>query len=173
LICGNFYNKRTPQVNCSLLLSSFFDDIEDMIAQPPSFSQAILSAHLLIFFRGSKIQWLASVVIGYLFAWTIHNIFGSWDSQYLFVLIILCCSIFYLARAILRRHALRRTADNKSLDASGGSARAKSEGQGAKGKELAPPRQFNRWITWDVARSPHCGRHISSPQRQLWVQVVI
>ena len=40
---------------------------------------------------------------------------GSWDSQYLLALIILCCSNFYLARAILRRHALHRTAD-KSLD---------------------------------------------------------
>jgi hypothetical protein len=30
---------------------------------------------------------------------------GSWDSQYLFALIILCCSIFYLARTILRRNA--------------------------------------------------------------------
>jgi len=48
-------------------------------------------------------------------------IVGSWDSQYLFALIILCCSIFYLTRSILRRNALRRTADNKSLDASGGS----------------------------------------------------
>jgi hypothetical protein len=46
---------------------------------------------------------------------------GSWDFQYLFALIILCCSIFYLARAILRRKSLRRAADNKSLDASGGS----------------------------------------------------
>jgi hypothetical protein len=45
---------------------------------------------------------------------------GSWDSQYLFALIILCCSVFYLARAILRRNSLRRTVDNKSLDASGG-----------------------------------------------------
>src|SRR5258707_5405578 len=48
-------------------------------------------------------------------------IVGSWDSQYLFALVILCCSIFYLAGAILRRRALHRTADNKSLDASGGS----------------------------------------------------
>jgi hypothetical protein len=49
-------------------------------------------------------------------------IVGSWDSQYLFALIILCCSIFYLARAILRRNASRRAADNKSLDRSGDSA---------------------------------------------------
>ena len=48
-------------------------------------------------------------------------IVGSWDSQYLFALIILCCSIFYLASAILRRNSLHRAADNKSLDASGGS----------------------------------------------------
>jgi hypothetical protein len=48
-------------------------------------------------------------------------IVDSWDSQYLFALIILCCSIFYLARAILRRNALRRAADNNSLDRSGGS----------------------------------------------------
>ena len=46
---------------------------------------------------------------------------GSWDSQYLFAFIILCCSVFYLARAILRRNSLRRRVDNKSLDASGGS----------------------------------------------------
>jgi hypothetical protein len=39
-------------------------------------------------------------------------IVGSWDSQYLFALIILCCSIFYLTRSILRRNALRRAADN-------------------------------------------------------------
>jgi len=49
-------------------------------------------------------------------------IVGSWDSQYLFAFIILCCSIFYLTRSILRRNALPRAADNKSLDASGGSA---------------------------------------------------
>ena len=48
-------------------------------------------------------------------------IVGSWDSQYLVALIILCCSVSYLTRAILRRHTLHRTADNKSLDASGGS----------------------------------------------------
>jgi hypothetical protein len=48
-------------------------------------------------------------------------IVGSWDSQYLFALIILFCSIFYLSRTILRRNALHRTADNNSLDASGGS----------------------------------------------------
>ncbi len=47
-------------------------------------------------------------------------IVGSWDSQYLFALIILCCSIFYFARTILRRNALHRTADIKSLAASGG-----------------------------------------------------
>ena len=33
-------------------------------------------------------------------------IVGSWDSQYLFALVILCCSIFYLARAVLRRSPL-------------------------------------------------------------------
>ena len=49
-------------------------------------------------------------------------IVGSWDSQYLFALIILCCSIFYLTRSILRRNALRHAADNKSLDRSGGCA---------------------------------------------------
>jgi hypothetical protein len=48
-------------------------------------------------------------------------IVGSWDSQYLLAVIILCCSTFYLARSILRRSALRRSADNKSLDRSGGS----------------------------------------------------
>ena len=37
-------------------------------------------------------------------------IVGSWDSQYFFALIILCCSMFYLARAILRANSLRRTA---------------------------------------------------------------
>ncbi|MDQ6653076.1 MAG: hypothetical protein M3Y84_10065 [Acidobacteriota bacterium] len=47
-------------------------------------------------------------------------IVGSWDSQYLFALIILCCSGFYIARSILRRNAFRRTADNKSLDRSAG-----------------------------------------------------
>ena len=45
---------------------------------------------------------------------------GSWDSQYLFALVVLCCSIFYLTRSILRRNALRRAADNKSLDRSHG-----------------------------------------------------
>ena len=35
---------------------------------------------------------------------------GSWDSQYLLALIILCGSIFYLARPMLRRNVLRRTA---------------------------------------------------------------
>ena len=49
-------------------------------------------------------------------------IVGSWDSQYVFALIVFCCSIFYLARTILRWNSSRRTADNKSLDASGGSA---------------------------------------------------
>src|ERR1700738_139685 len=49
------------------------------------------------------------------------HIVGSWDSQYLFALIVLCCSMFYLARAILRRNVLRRAADNKSLDRGGGS----------------------------------------------------
>jgi hypothetical protein len=49
-------------------------------------------------------------------------IVGSWDSQYLFALIILCCSIFYLTRSILRRNALRRAAYNNSLDRSGGCA---------------------------------------------------
>jgi hypothetical protein len=39
----------------------------------------------------------------------------SWDCQYLFALIILCSSIFYLGRATLRRNFLRRTADNKAL----------------------------------------------------------
>jgi hypothetical protein len=39
----------------------------------------------------------------------------SWDSQYLFALIMFCCSLLYLARATLRRNALRRTADNKAL----------------------------------------------------------
>ena len=48
-------------------------------------------------------------------------IVGSWDSQYLFALIILCCSIFYLTRSILRRNALHCTPHNKSLDRSGGS----------------------------------------------------
>ena len=42
-------------------------------------------------------------------------IVGSWDSQYLVALIILCCSVSYLTRAILRRHTLHRTADNKTL----------------------------------------------------------
>jgi hypothetical protein len=37
----------------------------------------------------------------------------SWDGQ--FALIMLCSSIFYLARATLSRNALRRTADNKAL----------------------------------------------------------
>ena len=46
-------------------------------------------------------------------------IVGSWDSQYLFALIVLCCSTFYLTRDILRRNAIRRTADNNSLDRSG------------------------------------------------------
>ena len=49
-------------------------------------------------------------------------IVGSGDSQYLFALIILCCSTFYLTRAILRWNASRRAADNKSLDRSGDSA---------------------------------------------------
>ena len=48
-------------------------------------------------------------------------IVGSWDSQYLFALLILCCSIFYLTRSLLGWKLLRRGADNKSLDASGGS----------------------------------------------------
>ncbi|HXM36114.1 MAG TPA: hypothetical protein VN920_13060 [Pyrinomonadaceae bacterium] len=43
-------------------------------------------------------------------------IVGSWDSQYLFALIVLCCSIFYLARAILRRNAFHRAADNNPLE---------------------------------------------------------
>jgi hypothetical protein len=42
-------------------------------------------------------------------------IVDSWDSQCLFALIILCCSGFYLATAILRRNSLRRTADIKSF----------------------------------------------------------
>src|SRR5436309_10755973 len=43
-------------------------------------------------------------------------IVGSWDSQYLVALIILCCSVSYLTRAILRRHTLHRTADNNSTE---------------------------------------------------------
>jgi hypothetical protein len=39
----------------------------------------------------------------------------SWDGQYLFAFIILCCSMFYLARATRRRSAQRRTTDNKAL----------------------------------------------------------
>ena len=45
----------------------------------------------------------------------------SGHGQYAFALIIVCCSIFYLTRTILRANSPRRTADNKSLDASGGS----------------------------------------------------
>jgi hypothetical protein len=39
----------------------------------------------------------------------------SWDFQYLFALIILCGSIFYLMRATLHRNFLLRPADNKAL----------------------------------------------------------
>jgi hypothetical protein len=34
-------------------------------------------------------------------------IVGSWDSQYLFAFVILCCSTFYLTKSILQRNALR------------------------------------------------------------------
>ncbi len=37
----------------------------------------------------------------------------SWDGQYLFALVILCSSIFYVARATLRQKALTRAAANK------------------------------------------------------------
>ena len=47
-------------------------------------------------------------------------IVGSWDSQYAFALVIFCCSGFFITRDILRWHALRRAADNKSLDRSHG-----------------------------------------------------
>jgi len=36
---------------------------------------------------------------------------------------------------------------NKSLEASGGSGAAKSKGQSAKRKEIAPPRQLRRWMS--------------------------
>jgi hypothetical protein len=68
-------------------------------------------------------------------------IVGSWDSQYLFALIILACSVSYLARAILRRNALRHTADNNSLDRSGGSVFLNLIGA-AKLDEIAPPGQL-------------------------------
>ena len=38
-----------------------------------------------------------------------------------------------------------QSSPNKSLDASGGSGEAKSKGQSAKRKEIAPPRQLNRY----------------------------
>jgi membrane protease YdiL (CAAX protease family) len=49
---------------------------------------------------------------------------GSWDSQYMFALLILFCSAFFLTRGILRWRASRLAADNKSLDASGGSVKS-------------------------------------------------
>lgn len=39
-----------------------------------------------------------------------HPFIGSWDSQYLFAFIVLCYSIFFLARAILRRRFLGKIA---------------------------------------------------------------
>ena len=47
-------------------------------------------------------------------------IVGSWDSQYIFALIVFCCSGFFVTRGILRWRALRRAAPNKSLDRSHG-----------------------------------------------------
>ena len=47
-------------------------------------------------------------------------IVGSWDSQYIFALVVFCVSAFFLIRGILRWNASRRTADNKSLDRSHG-----------------------------------------------------
>jgi hypothetical protein len=51
----------------------------------------------------------------------------SWHGQYLFALIILCYSICYLTRTILRRKVLQRMADNKSLDRSAGRVCARLE----------------------------------------------
>lgn len=47
-------------------------------------------------------------------------IVGSWDSQYMLALVIFCVSAFFFTRGILRWHASRRAADNKSLDRSQG-----------------------------------------------------
>jgi hypothetical protein len=47
-------------------------------------------------------------------------IVGSWDSQYLFGLVIFCFAGFYLVHDIYRTNALRRTADNNSLQVSAG-----------------------------------------------------
>jgi hypothetical protein len=44
----------------------------------------------------------------------------SWESQYMLALVIFCVSAFFLIRGILRWNALRRAADNKSLDRSHG-----------------------------------------------------
>lgn len=44
----------------------------------------------------------------------------SWYGQYLFALFIFGCSISYQTRTILRRIMFGRSADNKSLDRSGG-----------------------------------------------------
>ena len=61
-------------------------------------------------------------------------IVGSWDSQYVFAVIIFCCSIFFLTRSILRRSALRRSADNSGIQ--------------------RRPRSEFHLLTWSVTRGP-------------------
>jgi hypothetical protein len=81
----------------------------------------VLSGYLLGYFVWLFASYPAGLRVAFHYEWLSlkHQPFiDSWDSQYLLALIIVCCSVIYLARAILRWNALRRTADNKSLDAS-------------------------------------------------------
>jgi len=105
----------------------------------------VLSGYLLGYFVWLFVTYGDGIRVAIHYEWLSlkHQPFiESWDSQYLFAFIILCFSVFYVARAILRRVTLHRAADNKSLDASGGSGAAKSKGQSAKRKEIARPRQL-------------------------------
>jgi hypothetical protein len=99
-----------------LLVAAFFLRLNRGWASGVS---CILSAYLL-----GYVIWLFAVYpdgfMGALrYQWTYFQKYepfvGSWESQYLFATVIFSCGIFYLTRGIVRRKALRRTADNKAL----------------------------------------------------------
>jgi hypothetical protein len=78
----------------------------------------VLSGYLVGYFVWLFAIYPQSISVAFHYEWLSLKqdpFIDSWDGQYLFALIILCCSMFYLVRATLRRSALRRTADNKAL----------------------------------------------------------
>jgi hypothetical protein len=112
----NYFNEPTL-----LLTAAVFLRINRIWANCVS---CILSGYLLGYFVWLFLSYPAGLRVAFHYEWLSlkHQPFiDSWDGQYLFAFITLCCSFFYLVRAILRRNSLRPAADNKSLDASRGS----------------------------------------------------